>query len=401
MLVAILPRVLQRTSLTPAMVFVAAGAIASALPGAPPLHPLDHPELVEHLTELCVIVALMGVGLALDRPVSLRAWSSTWRLLGIAMPLFIAVVAIAAWGGLGLAPAAALLVGAVLAPTDPVLASDVEVGEPTDDPSSEDDLRFALTSEAGLNDALAFPFVHAAILLTAAPAGQWLGGWVLWELVGKIVVGTLCGAAVGLTFGRMAFRAPVRALRFAATAEAVVALAVVFLAYGVTELVGGYGFLAVFAAGLTLRAQERGHEFHRVLHEFVTLVERLLTMALLLAFGYSLGSGLLADLTWGGAALAIGTIVLARPLVGAIAMRGSGISRLDRYSIAFFGVRGIGSFYYVAFALSATTFPAPREVWSLVAFTVLVSVVVHGSAAWPVLHRIDRRLGRPTPEPAT
>ena len=398
LLTAILPRLLRR-SLTPAMVFVGAGFLSAFLPGARPFHPQDHLVLVEHVTELCVIVALMGVGLALDRPFSIRGWSSTWRLLIVAMPLFIAILGVAAWGLAGLAPAAALLLASVLAPTDPVLAADVRVGEPTDDPRSEDELRFALSSEAGANDGLAFPFVHASILLVTIPVAQWLGGWVAWELIGKVVLGVACGVAIGYLFAQLAFRAPTKVLRFAETAESVVSLAAVFLAYGVAELVGGYGFLSVFAAGLALRAQERGHEFHRTMHDFVTQMERLLTMGLLLVFGYSLGSGLLADLTWQGALLGLAAVLVIRPLVGAVAMSRSDVPIQDRRSIAFFGVRGIGSFYYLAFALGSAQFPDPGLLWSTVAFTVLVSVVVHGTTAAPVLRRIDRRMGRRTPEP--
>ncbi|HSO03593.1 MAG TPA: cation:proton antiporter [Candidatus Limnocylindrales bacterium] len=398
LLTAILPRLLRR-SLTPAMVFVAAGFLSAFLPGARPFHPQDHLVLVEHVTELCVIVALMGVGLALDRPFSIRGWSSTWRLLIVAMPLFIAILGVAAWGLVGLAPAAALLLASVLAPTDPVLAADVRVGEPTDDPRSEDELRFALSSEAGANDGLAFPFVHASVLLLTIPVAEWLGGWVAWELIGKVVLGVACGVAIGYLFAQVAFRAPTKVLRFAETAESVVSLAAVFLAYGLAELVGGYGFLSVFAAGLALRAQERGHEFHRTMHDFVTQMERLLTMGLLLVFGYSLGSGLLADLTWQGALLGLAAVLVVRPFVGAVAMYRSDVPLQDRRSIAFFGVRGIGSFYYLAFALGSAQFPDPGLLWSTVAFTVLVSVVVHGTTAAPVLRRIDRRMGRRTPEP--
>ena len=398
LLTAILPRLLRR-SLTPAMVFVGAGFLSAFLPGARPFHPQDHLVLVEHVTELCVIVALMGVGLALDRPFSIRGWSSTWRLLIVAMPLFIAILGVAAWGLVGLAPAAALLLASVLAPTDPVLAADVRVGEPTDDPRSEDELRFALSSEAGANDGLAFPFVHASVLLLTIPVAEWLGGWVAWELIGKVVLGVACGVAIGYLFAQVAFRAPTKVLRFAETAESVVSLAAVFLAYGLAELVGGYGFLSVFAAGLALRAQERGHEFHRTMHDFVTQMERLLTMGLLLVFGYSLGSGLLADLTWQGALLGLAAVLVVRPFVGAVAMYRSDVPLQDRRSIAFFGVRGIGSFYYLAFALGSAQFPDPGLLWSTVAFTVLVSVVVHGTTAAPVLRRIDRRMGRRTPEP--
>ena len=121
-----------------------------------------------------VIVALFGVGLAIDRPFGWRRWATTWRLLGIAMPLCIAIVAVLGWGVAGLLPASALLLGAVLAPTDPVLASEVQVGGPSDDKrEDEDDVRFALTSEAGLNDGLAVPILFVFIALaTGADSGQ-------------------------------------------------------------------------------------------------------------------------------------------------------------------------------------------------------------------------------------
>jgi NhaP-type Na+/H+ or K+/H+ antiporter len=137
-----------------------------------------------------VIISLMGVGLALDRPLNIRSWGSwrrwgtTWRLLAIAMPLSIGVTAWLGWWIMGLAPASAILLGAALAPTDPVLASDVQVEGPTTDETDEDEIderdevRFALTSEAGLNDGLAFPFVHLAILvLGAGTVADWGVKW--------------------------------------------------------------------------------------------------------------------------------------------------------------------------------------------------------------------------------
>lgn len=396
---AVLPRILNRWPLSPAMVFVTAGFLASLVPGTPSLDLAANLPAVEHITEVCVIVALMGVGLALDRPVSLRGWGSTWRLLGIGMPLFIATAAVLAAGLLAVPFAVALLLGAVMAPTDPVLASEVQVGEPTDDPESEDEVRFALSSEAGLNDGLAFPFVHAAVLASTMAASQWLGGWVAWELLGKVVLGVGCGWLVGTVLSRLAFRAHTPSLRFAETAEAVVSLAAVFLAYGVTELVGGYGFLAVFCAALTIRSSERGHEYHRVLHEFVGQIERLLTLGLLLVFGYALGSGVLAGLTAAGVAWGLLVVLLLRPVTGWLSMRGSRVTLVEQRSIAFFGVRGIGSFYYVAFALGHGQFAAPGVVWATVSFAVLASVVIHGVSASPVLRTLDRRFGRRTPDP--
>ncbi len=398
LLAIVLPRLLHRWALSPALVFLAAGLLAGVLPITSPLDVGAHRGWIEHLTELCVIVSLMGVGLALDRPLSWRAWSSTWRLLAIAMPLFLVLLWSGAWL-LGVAPATALLLAAVLAPTDPVLATDVQVGEPTDDPGNEDEVRFALTSEAGLNDGLAFPFVYAALLLAAAGSLEWVGGWVAWELIGKVVIGLICGALVGLGFAQLAFWAPVEQLRLAGTADVAAVLAATFLAYGAAELVGGYGFLAVFAAGLSLRGRAREHDFHRASHTFITQFERILTMGLLVALGYAVGSGLLAGLTWQGALLGVVAVLVLRPLVGWIALLGAPLVGHDRRAIAFFGVKGIGSFYYLTFALGEGDFADAGMLWPTVTFTVLVSAVVHGISATPILRRIDRRMGRPTPEP--
>jgi len=401
LLAAVLPHLLAPRYMSPAMVFVGGGLVAALIPGTPDWHPQDDLAAVEHATELCVLISLMGVGLALDRPLGLRSWASAWLLIGVAMPLIIAATALGAGLLLGVGAATALLLGGVLAPTDPVLASDVRVGEPTDDPASEDDLRFALTAEAGLNDALAFPFVQAGLLLLVAAAGQtWVPGWVGWDLVGRVLIGVAAGLAVGTAFGYMAFRAPVGAMRVAETSEAVVALAAVFLAYGAAELLGGYGFLSVFVAALALRASERGHTFHVVLHSFIQQVERILTLGRLVLFGYAIGSGLLAPLTLFGALFGLTAVLAIRPLLAWISLSGMDLAAADRRSIAFFGMKGIGSFYYLAFALGQAPLGDARFLWSVVGFTVLLSVVIHGVTATPVIRRIDRRLGRRTPDPS-
>jgi len=169
LLAALLPRLLANRPLSMPIVFLALGMAVFALaPALPSPDPIRYPDVAERLTEVGVIIALMGAGLKLDRKIGWKSWSSTWRLLALAMPLTIAATALLGWWWLGLAPAAALLLGSALAPTDPVLAADVQVGEPGGDEDGEDEVRFALTSEAGLNDALAFPFVYAAIHLAAA-----------------------------------------------------------------------------------------------------------------------------------------------------------------------------------------------------------------------------------------
>ena len=420
-LAAVLPTVLDRYAVSAAMVLLVLGMGIGLLPlpEGMRLDPLVIRAQVERITEFTILVALMGVGLAIDRSFEWRrrsawaSWSPTWRLLAIAMPLTIASVALLGWW-VGLAPAAALLLGAALSPTDPVLASDVQVEGPrvetdeTDDSDDEalgepvdekDDVRFSLTSEAGLNDGLAFPFVTAAVLLASAgSAGSWVAGWLAWDLVGKVVVGVIVGVAVGWGLARIAFRSPRRSLRLAEQGEPLLALAALVMTYGVSQLVGGYGFVSVFACGLTLRAAERNHHYHRSMHEVVQRLERLLTLIILLMLGMAMTKGVLDELDWRGVLIALSLVFVLRPWAGWVSLRvrarGSdlpgGLSRHEALATAFFGVRGVGSLYYLAFAAGEHSFPEERWLWSTTAFTILVSVMVHGVLATPVMRYLDR-----------
>jgi NhaP-type Na+/H+ or K+/H+ antiporter len=412
LLAAVLPQLLHRWALSAPIVLVATGMAIGLLPPLADvvLDPVAARPVIEHVTELTVLVALMGVGLALDRPLrwrsreSWRAWSPAWRLLGIAMPLTIGAVALLAWGPLGVAAPAALLLGAALAPTDPVLASDVQVEGPTlegdvEEIDEDDEVRFALTSEAGLNDGLAFPFVYAAIFLaTLGPVSQWGFEWVAWELVGKIVVGVLVGVGVGWGMARLAFRSPARSLRLAEVGEPLLALAALLLAYGAAELVGGYGFLAVFACALTVRSVERDHDYQRHMHDVINRLETLLTLVVLLGLGFALTNGLLENLDWRGVLVGLALVLVIRPVAGWLSFLGhrsqvgdKGLDHRERWVVAFFGVRGVGSIYYVAYAAGAATFPEERWLWSTVGFTIALSVVLHGILATPVMSRLDQR----------
>lgn len=401
LLAGILPRALEHRPLSMPMAFLGLGVLVFLLPtGLPRPDPLRYPEAATHLTEIGVIVALMGAGLKIDRPLSWRRWSSTWRLLAIAMPVCIAAVALLGWWWARLVPAAALLLGAALAPTDPVLASDVQVGEPNDVEDAEDEVRFALTSEAGLNDGLAFPFVYAAIAVAAtglAP-GEWFVGWFTVDVLYKLAVGVGGGLGVGWLLGKLFFRAPSR-LRLARHSEGFLALAATFLAYGLVEVVGGYGFLAVFVAARAIRAAERTHEFHAVLHDFAEQVERLLTVLLLLLFGGAVVGGLLAPLTWPAALVGLALVFVVRPLAGWVSLRGAPGRPAEHWVISLFGIRGVGSFYYLAYATTKADFPQADLVWATVGLVVVVSVVVHGVAATPVMRLLDRA-GQRTREPA-
>ncbi len=402
LLAGILPRLLERRPVSMPMVFLALGMVLWALPlNLPAADPFEHVVLTEHLTEVCVIVALMGAGLKIDRPLGRRRWMSTWRLLIIAMPITIGAVMLLGWWWAGLVPATALLLGAALAPTDPVLASDVQVGEPTDEEDSEDEVRFALTSEAGLNDGLAFPFVYGAIgLATAAVTHEaWLGEWLLKDVFYKLIVGVVGGLVVGRLLGKLFFRVRSDKLRLAHHAEGFLALAATFLAYGLVEVLGGYGFVAVFVAARGIRSAQRSHEYHQVLHDFAEQIERLLTVLLLLLLGGAVVGGLLGPLTWQAALIGLALVLVIRPVSGFLSLRGAPGRASEHWVIAAFGIRGIGSFFYLAYAMGHAPFEDIDVVWATVGFVVLVSVALHGVAATPVMRLLDRSNERSrTPE---
>ncbi|MBX9698616.1 MAG: cation:proton antiporter [Acetobacteraceae bacterium] len=392
--------VLREWPLSLPMVCVGFGwAVFSFSAGDLPL-PQQWPAVTERLTELVVIVALTGAGLKLDRPFNLRGWGLTWRMLGIAMPLSIAAIALIGHWLLGLGLAAALLLGAALAPTDPVLAADVQVGPPGS--GEEDEVRFTLTAEAGLNDGLAFPFVNLAIAISAygMQPGPWLLDWALEDVAWKLGVGLALGWGIGRALGWLMFRVPNRA-RLSRTGEGFVALGVTFLVYGATEMAHGYGFLAVFVAALAMRAAERHHRYHQTLHDFADQIERLLMMAILVLFGGAIAGGLLGPLDWAGVAAALLFLFVARPAAGMLALIGSGRPLGERAAIAFFGIRGLGSFYYLAYALNHEEgFAAVGEsLWAALGLTVLVSVMLHGTTVTPAMRWLDRGRARPPAEP--
>lgn len=393
LLTAWLPMVLKELPLSLAIICVAFGAILFSQlndGGARP-SPQEHLKLNERLTEFVVIVALMGAGLKLDRPLAWATAQPTWRLLGVAMPLTIAFIALLAWGLLGTGWAAAVLLGAALAPTDPVLASDVQVGPPRQ--GLEDNVRYTLTAEAGLNDGLAFPFVHLAIALALAggTGGDWGAQWFVFDVGWKIAAGAIVGAAVGRGLGWLTFHLPKR-VRLSRTGDGLVALGITAISYSVAEAAQGYGFLAVFISAIAFRATERRHHYHSTLHDFVEQIERLLLMLLLVVFGGALSAGgLLQEVTWPVVLFALATILVVRPLAAWISLLGRREPRGDKAVISFFGIRGVGSVYYLAFALERAPFAGPDLLWSAASLVILGSIVLHGMTVTPAMRLMDHQ----------
>ena len=389
LLVSWAPVGLKRVPLTLAILCVGIGfaVFSTGLLAFDP-DPRTWDTVTERLTELVVIIALMGAGLKIDRPPGWRAWATTWRLLAVAMPLTIAATAWLGWAGLGFSLAMALLFGASMAPTDPVLAADVQVGPPRS--GDEDEVRFGLTSEAGLNDALAFPFVHLAILATAGGLTTQAGlvDWFTVKVGWKLLAGLGVGLLIGKAFGHLLFRSRRGLSRLG---DGLVALAATLIAYAITELAHGYGFLAVFVCAVAIRGSEREHQFHQQMHDFSDQIERLLMMLLLVLFGGALANGLLSSLTWTDALIGLAVVFVVRPVAGLIAMAGSGQPWRERLLLAFLGIRGVGSVYYLAYGINHGDFGDSERLWAVVGFIILLSIVVHGVTATPLLERLARR----------
>lgn len=349
------------------------------------LDPTVTPRVWELSAELVVIIVLFATGLKIDDLRDLRHWLPTIGLLAITMPVTIVAVAILGWTLAGMTLAGALLLGAVLAPTDPVLAGDVQIGGPLE--GREHPVRFALTAEAGLNDGLAFPFVYLALHVAAANGGasEWLLEWLVWDVLYRITVGTILGLALGWLLGRILFAVP-SWNTLASTGPGVVALAGVFLTYGLVELAEGYGFIAVFVAGAVCRRKEADHAFHRKLHAFCESIEHSVSAILLVLLG-AMMLPLWPHLDWRHSLIGFGLLLVIRPLAGCLGLLWVRRPWRERGVIAVYGVRGVGSVYYLAYAASHIEFVNEEALWALVVFTIFASTVLHGFTARSVVQK--------------
>jgi NhaP-type Na+/H+ or K+/H+ antiporter len=411
LLMAMSGTVLKRLPLTTSLVYLAVGVLLGPR-GADLLRIDIHRDaaIIERLTEIVVIVSLFTAGLKLRVDWRDPLWKLPIRLAFGSMALTVGLIAFAAVLGLGLSWGAAILLGAVLAPTDPVLASDVQVANPRD----QDRLRFGLTGEAGLNDGAAFPFVMLGLGLLGhhelgARGLRWLAVDVAWATIGGIAVGVVLGSAIGYLV--LYFR---QKRQETAGLDDFLTLGLIALSYASAVLIQTYGFLAVFAAGLALRRIEQrttGDDVDAVVREmradrkkaavtprtapaymtramlgFNEQLERIGEVAVVVLVGALLSGNLTRHALWFIPLL----LLVIRPLSVALGLIGSRTHPAQRALMAWFGIRGIGSLYYLTFAIEhgldgalATTFT------ELTLTAIAVSVVVHGVSVTPLMRRYE------------
>lgn len=352
-------------------------------------------QFIERLTEFVVIVSLFSCGLKMNRPLKLWAWNSTARLIGFLMPISIfAVAAIGHWF-VKLDWGPAILLGAILAPTDPVLASEVQLADIDD----RDELRFGLTSEGGLNDALAFPFVYFGIYaLKDNNWSNWFAKWaavdLIWAIAAAIVMGILVAKAVTWIERRLQRYQPADQLM-----EDFIALSTILIAYSLTEVVNGYGFLAVFVAGIVAQRSYRNREKPLSQLHFTERIEKLMEVATLLLLGSLLR--LEPMLTYGGYGLLVAALLifLIRPVGTWISTIGSPWHPASRLLCGWFGIRGVGSIYYLTYALGKGLKGETAEKIAWITFTTIVlSVILHGITSTPLMNWYERRIKPDVPD---
>ncbi|MGY2188960.1 potassium/proton antiporter [compost metagenome] len=383
---------------------------------------------MEHLTEVAVLFSLFVCGLKLRLPLKDRKWRVAYGLAGPVMLLTIIGVSLLLHFVFGLAWGPSLLIGAILAPTDPVLASLVQVNDAKDD----DPVRFGLSGEAGLNDGIAFPFVILGLLFLQQSAGSslaWLDDWALKRLLWAVPAGLLIGYCMGRGIGRLTLSMRIRNADSTLSPNDYLTFALIALAYVAAESVHGYGFLSVFAAGLGLRRAEVktagdsqtpaehlvqpvvGHqnvEPDAAVHgdvanledtqvaagimigdmlSFGSLVERAMEVFLVTL----LGVVLVGHWDWRALAISLALFCVVRPLSVALVPWGGLLSGPQRLLIGWFGIRGIGSFYYLFYALNHDMPPAVASVCTDITLSVVaLSILLHGISTQPMLARYER-----------
>jgi len=408
--------VLKPLPVTPAIIYLAVGLLVGpTVLNVFHFNPLKESALLEVLTEVAVLISLFSAGVKMPVPVSFARWRTPILLASVSMAVSVGLVAAFAYYLLGLPLGAGILLGAILAPTDPVLATDVQIRHPGD----RDQLRFTLTCEAGMNDGSAFPFVVLGMgLLGLHELGEFGLRWVLvdvlWATVAGIAIGAIAGAALARLGWQLRGERPGHELM-----DDFLGLGLIGVVYGLSVLVDAWGFLAVFFAAVALRQTEvrlagaardypdrpqtdrTGQEASNASPDneptptvsggsliFKEHLERLSELMLILLIG---GTLFLDSWSWRAVGLALFLFMVARPVSVLASLLGTRTSWPIRGMVGWFGVRGIGSLYYLMYAIQhGLPKDLALELIQLTLIAVSLSILVHGTSVKPLMSRFWR-----------
>jgi NhaP-type Na+/H+ or K+/H+ antiporter len=415
------PTVLKRSPVTAAMFYLAVGLLVGpSVLNLFHFNPLKESALLEVLTEVAVLISLFSAGVKMPVPFSFSRWRAPLLLASVSMSMTVALVAAFAYYVLGLPLGAGVLLGAIVAPTDPVLATDVQSRHPGD----RDQLRFTLTCEAGMNDGSAFPFVMLGLgMLGLHELGDFNLRWVvvdvLWATVGGMVIGVVAGVALA-RLGWKQRRAPHQHELM----DDFLGLGLIGVVYGLSVMLNAWGFLAVFFAAVALRQTElklakiTRHAMDECLAPtafdeqadqltpaspdleplptvsegslvFKEHLERLSEVVLVLLVG---GTLFLNSWSWDAVGLALFLFLVARPVSVFFGLLGTRTTLRIRAMTGWFGVRGIGSLYYLMYAIQhGLPEPLGLQLIQLTLIVVTLSILLHGISVKPLMAYFWRR----------
>ena len=358
--------------------------------------PLEWPEVVwdnkwvKVITEIIVIISLMAAGLKIGFRYGRDHWKNPLRLIHTTMPLYMLGIFLLAHYLIGMDGPTSLLLAAVCAPTDPVMASELQLEEHGTDAERNTGMRYVLTAEAGLNDGMAFPFIYLAILWNnsvGVDMWEWTGHYLIYKI--------LIGSAIGCLFGYV-YSWSIKLWGSNSTFSTIsgfVAIALAVGSFALAEAASGYGFLSAFFTGLFAQYhnhKQKDNHSKREMVVFTEETEKFLTIIFILLFGGLLANGLLGHTNATGILVAVLIVTVLRPLSGFLGMLRSNYATRKKWAIAFFGIKGIGSFFYLAYALTQSKFGAENELYSITAWVVLISVVLHGLTGLRAISYFER-----------
>ncbi len=356
-----------------------------------PIDPIASHGLIERLSELALVVAVFSAGLTVERHIRRRSVVSVVILLAVVLPLTVALIALFGHYAMGLSLGAAVLLGAVLAPTDPVLAGDVGLGPPGSDPLGEP--HFSLHTEAAINDGLPSPFVVAGLFIATQGGTSWIGEWFWADVVYSVGIAVVLGAAIGAGAAWVVTRARAREM-MSPELDGFAAIALILFLYGLSEILGSYGLIGLFTAGVAFRRYEFDHEINASFYSGSDAAGTILELLVLLLLGSMLTLEGLSLPGLSGWLLAPLLIFVIRPVL-VLASSGSGLASLrERIFLGFFGVRGVAALFYAAIVAGSGALSAGETevvVWTTTV-CVVVSIFIHGASS-TALSRIllDRR----------